>query len=108
MPKQKVRQSVETETADKAVEPAPALCDDMPDDFMAFVRLELNAVNTKLDNIVTLQSSMEKKRSAIDDLTRFNKITIQGTPQMAVDKEAICLSRVYSYYYKCNLPLFYV
>ena len=26
------------------------------------------------------------------DLTRFNKIAIQGTPQMAVDKEAICLS----------------
>ena len=42
------------------------------------------------------------------DLTRFNKIAIQGTPQMAVDKEAICLSRVYSYYPKCNFPLFYV
>ena len=46
------------------------------------------------------------------DLTRFNKINkiaIQGTPQMAVDKEAlICLSRVYSYYFKCNFPLFYV
>ena len=42
-------------------------------------------------------------------LTRFNKIAIQGTPQMAVDKEAIiCLSRVYSYYFKCNFPLFYV
>ena len=42
-------------------------------------------------------------------LTRFNKIAIQGTIQMAVDKEAlICLSRVYSYYFKCNLPLFYV
>ena len=40
--------------------------------------------------------------------TRFNKISTQGTPQMAVDKEAICLSRVYSYYYKCNIPLFYV
>ena len=37
-------------------------------------------------------------------LTRFNKIAIYGTPQMAVDKEAICLSRVF----KCNLPLFYV
>ena len=45
---------------------------------------------------------------ALQDLTRFNKIAIQGTPQMAVDKEAICLSGVYSYYYKCNLPLFYV
>ena len=42
------------------------------------------------------------------NLTRFNKIAIQGTPQMAVDKEAICLSRVYSYYPKCNFPLFYV
>ena len=42
------------------------------------------------------------------DLTTFNKIAIQGTPQMAVDKEAICLSRVYSNYYKCNLLLFYV
>ena len=28
------------------------------------------------------------------DLTRFNKIAIQVTPQMAVDKEAISLSRV--------------
>ena len=29
--------------------------------------------------------------------------------QMAVDKAAImCLSRVYSYYFKCNIPLFYV
>ena len=33
-------------------------------------------------------------------LTRFNKIAIQGTPQMAVEEEAIiCLSRVYSYYF---------
>ena len=30
-----------------------------------------------------------------NDLTRFNKIAIQGTPQMAVDREAISLSRVY-------------
>ena len=43
-----------------------------------------------------------------DDLTRFNKIAIKGAPQMAVDKEAISLSRVYSYYSKCNLSLFYV
>ena len=41
-------------------------------------------------------------------LTRFNKIAIQGTPRMAVDKEAISVSRVYSYYSKCNLTLFYV
>ena len=32
------------------------------------------------------------------DLTRFNKISTQATPHMAVDKEAISLSRVYSYY----------
>ena len=50
-----------------------------------------------------------RKNSATLHLTRFNKIAIQGTPQMAVDKEAIiCLSRVYSYYFKCNFPLFYV
>ena len=41
-------------------------------------------------------------------LTRFNKIAIQGAPQMAVDKEAISLSRIYSYYSKCYLFLFYV
>ena len=35
-------------------------------------------------------------------LTRFNKIAIQGTHQMAVDKEAISLSRVYSYDFKCT------
>ena len=32
------------------------------------------------------------------DLTRFNKIAIQGTPQMAADNEAISLSRVHSDY----------
>ena len=45
------------------------------------------------------------------DLTifnNFNKIAIQGAPQIAVDKEAISLSRVYSYYSKCNLSLFNV
>ena len=41
-------------------------------------------------------------------LTRFNKIATQGAPQMAVDKEANSLSRVYSYYSKFNLRLFYV
>ena len=30
-------------------------------------------------------------------LTRFNKIATQGAPQMAVDKEANSLSRVYAY-----------
>ena len=44
----------------------------------------------------------------IQDLTRFNKIATQGAPQMAVDKEANSLSRVYSYYSKFNLRLFYV
>ena len=42
------------------------------------------------------------------DLTRCNKIATQGAPQMAVDKEANSLSRVYSYYSKFNLCLFYV
>ena len=32
------------------------------------------------------------------DLTRLNKIAIQGTALMEADKEAICLSRVYSDY----------
>ena len=41
-------------------------------------------------------------------LTRFNKIATQGAPQMALDKEANSLSRVYSYYPKFNLRLFYV
>ena len=40
--------------------------------------------------------------------TIFNKIATQGAPQMAVDKEANSLSRVYSYYSKFNLRLFYV
>ena len=38
-------------------------------------------------------------------LTRFNKNATQGTPQMAVDKEANSLSIVYSYYSKFNLSL---
>ena len=42
------------------------------------------------------------------NLTRFNKIATQGAPQMAVDKETNSLSRVYSYYSKFNLRLFYV
>ena len=45
---------------------------------------------------------------SVGTLTRFNKIAIQGSPQMAVDKKDNSLSRVYSYYPKCNLPLFYV
>ena len=58
---------------------------------------------------MTAQVRSHVGRHLVDGfLTRFNKIAIQGTPQMAVDKEAICLSRVYSYYPKCNFPLFYV
>ena len=38
------------------------------------------------------------------DLTRFNKLAIQGTHQMAVDMEVISLSRVHSHYSTCNLP----
>ena len=48
------------------------------------------------------------KHYCSDHLTRFNKIATQGAPQMAVDKEANSLSRVYSYYSKFNLRLFYV
>ena len=57
---------------------------------------------------MTLTDWEEGREAYLYLLTRFNKIAIQGTPQMAVDKEAICLSRVYSYYPKCNFPLFYV
>ena len=39
---------------------------------------------------------------------RFNKIATQGAPQVAEDKEANSLSRVYSYYSKFNMHLFYV
>ena len=61
-----------------------------------------------INKVRTIKSSCARHISHLKDLTRFNKIAIQGTPQMAVDNEAICLSRVYSYYPKCNFPLFYV
>ena len=38
------------------------------------------------------------------DLTVSDKIAIPVTPQMAVDNEAISLSRVYSYDAKCTCP----
>ena len=38
---------------------------------------------------------------------KIYKIATQGAPHMAVDKEANSLSRVYSYYSKFNLRLFY-
>ena len=39
------------------------------------------------------------------DLTKFNKIAIEATAQMAADKEAIDFSRVHMYESKCILPL---
>ena len=63
-------------------------------------------------NIFTLLACTQSVNDVIpfiyQDLTRFNKIATQGAPQMAVDKEANSLSRVYSYYSKFNLCLFYV
>ena len=50
----------------------------------------------------------KENNEKIHNLTRFNKIATQGAPQMAVDKEANSLSRVYSYYSKFNLRLFYM
>ena len=63
----------------------------------------LHASQTDID-YTTASGSVEPW----DDLTRFNKIATQEAPQMAVDKEANSLSRVYSYYSKFNLRLFYV
>ena len=57
---------------------------------------------------ISLVRSKLAKTVGILYLTRFNKIATQGAPQMAVDKEANSLSRVYSYYPKFNLRLFYV
>ena len=47
-------------------------------------------------------------KSCVYLLTTFIKTASQGTPQMAVDKEAISLSRVYAYCSKRNLHLLYV
>ena len=47
-------------------------------------------------NVRKLQEAKATDSTWMWGLTRFNKITIQGTPQMAVDKESICLSIVYS------------
>ena len=58
--------------------------------------------------VVRLGSQVLDRALCFQDLTRFNKIATQGAPQMAVDKEANSLSRVYSYYSKFNLRLFYV
>ena len=41
----------------------------------------------------------------VHNLTRFNKIAIQGAPQMAVDKEAThTILNVTCHYSMCNLP----
>ena len=58
-----------------------------------------------LQPVITNSTTIPQLRQ---DLTRFNKIATQGAPQMAVDKEANSLSRVYSYYSKFNLCLFYM
>ena len=63
------------------------------------------------DRQMSLTLSVVTEKVVIGSISisfRFNKIAIQGTRQMAVDKEAISLSRVYSYYSKCNIPLFHV
>ena len=53
-----------------------------------------NIINYCLPRL--LWPNQVSRRCSVDNLTRFNKIAIQGTPQMAVvDKEAISLSRVY-------------
>ncbi len=63
-----------------------------------------------LDNniVFDISSSLEGEGCCMCFLTRFNKIATQGAPQMAIDKEANSLSRVYSYYSKFNLCSFYV
>ena len=57
-----------------------------------------------------LRTSVTSKQTQVEVqfifLIRFNKIAIQGTHQMAADKEAIILSRVYSCYSTCNLSLY--
>ena len=47
-------------------------------------------------------SSTTYMHSVYQYLIRFNNIAIKGTPHIAVDEEAIILSRVYSYYSKCT------
>ena len=63
---------------------------------------------TSVYTIITYDTISSIPNTCTFTLTRYNKIAIQGAPQMTVDKEAIHLSRVYSYYSKCYLHLFYV
>ena len=65
-------------------------------------------INASSRELTVSSIGCASRAELIQDLTRFNKIAIQGAPQMAVDKEANSLSRVYSYYSKFNLCLFYV
>ena len=46
----------------------------------------------KINNEELFFNACPFENSYYFSLTGFNKIAIQGTPQMAVDKEAICLS----------------
>ena len=70
-------------------------------------KLSSYGITSNTHNWITSFLSNRKQRVSVN-LTRFNKIATQGAPQMAVDEEANSLSRVYSYYSKFNLRLFYV
>ena len=51
-------------------------------------------------------SDVQQHYLSPDDITRFNKIAIQGTPQMAVEKDAIAYRQSTHYSNsKCTLPL---
>ena len=52
-------------------------------------------------------SDVQQHYLSPDDITIFNKIVIQGTPQMAVDKDARAHRQSTHYSnYKCTLPLY--
>ena len=73
------------------------------------LKLKSHGMGNSIVNWIEQWLTDRRQRVVVDgDLTRFNKIATQGAPQMAVDKEANSLSRVYSYYSKFNLRLFYV
>ena len=73
----------------------------MDDLYVGTINRHYNTPYVEYAKLIEISGTLHK------DLTRFNNIAIQGTPQMAVDEEAISLSRVHSYYSKCNLPNFY-